>query len=531
MGRAYSDITFTPTVRDTQTELGSRAQYAFLDMLPDRGDMLTPREAQFIAEADHFFQATVSETGWPYVQHRGGPTGFLKVLDPKTLGFADYRGNLQYLSVGNLRKDDRIALIIVDALNRRRLKLLGRVALVDLDGDDALRHAVVDEAYGATVERAFVIRIEGWDWNCPQHITTRLTEAEVGTIVDPLRQQVQRLRTQLAAAKASARPTLSDLGDGPLALRIAGVRQLTAAVRAYDLAAVDGAPLPAVQAGAHLDVPVRLADGTTTTRAYSIASSPLRTDAWEIAVLREPTGAGGSTAVHEDFAIGLRLHCGMPTNGFPLSHGPHGAVLVAGGIGITPIKAMAHALAAAGADFSLHYACRSRAQAPFVGQMAESFGARMTVHAADEGRRLDVPALLRTVDAAAHVYVCGPAGLIDAVRTGADEAGIATDRIHFERFVAPRDETDGQGFDVHLVRSGVDVHVPPGRSILEALEARGIRPPASCRIGTCGTCATRVVAGDPLHRDTVLTPKQRQMEHLMCICVSRADGAGLRLDC
>ena len=111
MGRAYSDITFTPTVRDVQSEMGSREQYAFLDTMSDRGDVLTARESQFIAEADHFFQATVSETGWPYVQHRGGPKGFLKVLDARTIGFADFRGNVQYLSGGNLRRDDRIAML------------------------------------------------------------------------------------------------------------------------------------------------------------------------------------------------------------------------------------------------------------------------------------------------------------------------------------------------------------------------------------------------------------------------------------
>ncbi|ATU66182.1 pyridoxamine 5'-phosphate oxidase family protein [Piscinibacter gummiphilus] len=530
MGRAYSDITFTPTVREVQTELGSREQYAFLDAHPDRGDTLTPREAEFVAEADHFFQATVGETGWPYVQHRGGPKGFLKVLDPRTLAFADFRGNVQYLSVGNLRQDDRISLIVMDYLNRRRLKLLGRVTLVNAEDDPVLLAAVRDEAYGATVERAFVIHLEGWDWNCPQHITTRLTEAEVGTIVSPLRAQVQKMRTQLAAAKAAAPRIAENLGDGPLALRVAGVRQLTATVRAYELVAADGTPLPTVQAGAHLDVPVRLGDGTVSTRSYSIASSPLRTDAYEIAVLREPEGRGGSAAVHEAFAIGLRLNCAPPVNAFALEAAPHHAVLVAGGIGITPIKAMAHALAAAGREFELHFACRSRAQAPFLGQLVEQFGARVRVHATDEGQRLDVPALLRSIGFSAHVYVCGPSGLIDAVRTGADEAGIDPRRVHFERFVAPRDDTDAQGFTVRLVRSEVDVVVPPGCSILEALEARGFRPPASCRIGTCGTCAMRVVGGDPLHRDAVLTAEQRQVQHLMCICVSRAEGTGLRLD-
>lgn len=205
MGRAYSDITFTPEVRSVQTELGSREQYAFLDTMADRGDALTPREIDFIQDADHFFQATVSETGWPYVQHRGGPKGFLKVLNPKLIAFADFRGNLQYLSVGNLRRDDRISLILVDFPKRRRLKLLGRVELVeagDSEKGDAAIAAVAESSYAATVERVFLIAIEGWDWNCPQHITPRFTEAEVATLMAPLRAQVAKLREQVTQLKA-----------------------------------------------------------------------------------------------------------------------------------------------------------------------------------------------------------------------------------------------------------------------------------------------------------------------------------------
>lgn len=220
MGRAYSDITFTPGVREVQAEMGSREHYASFDTMPDRGDSLTPREIQFIEQADHFFQATVSETGWPYVQHRGGPKGFLKVISPKVVGFADFRGNLQYLSVGNLRRDDRISLILVDFANRRRLKLLGRVQLVE-SGDskegDAAIAAVGNPAYAATVERAFLIAIEGWDWNCPQHITRRFTETEVAALMAPLRTQLQELQAQLAEARSAA-PTGPSAPADPLDL-------------------------------------------------------------------------------------------------------------------------------------------------------------------------------------------------------------------------------------------------------------------------------------------------------------------------
>lgn len=528
MGRAYSDITFTPGVREVQSRMGSREQYAFLDTTSERGDALTRREAQFIREADHFFQATISETGWPYVQHRGGPAGFLKVIDAKTIGFADYRGNLQYLSVGNLLKDDRISIIIVDYPNRRRLKLLGHVRLAEPGVDDAAIAAVRDAGYAATVERAFIITIEGWDWNCPQHITPRFTEAEVATLVKPLQEQIQRLRAQAPATKPVA--ASRGLGDGPLALKVAGVRQLTDAVRAYELVSADGTPLPAFSAGAHLDVPVRLPDGTASTRAYSIASSPLRTDAYEIAVLNEPDGKGGSLGVHRDLVLGLRLNTSMPGNDFPLEARAHRAVLVAGGIGITPIKAMAHALAARGDDFELHYATRSRAQAAYLGELTASFGERVKVHAKDEGQRLQVRELVAGLQPDEHLYVCGPSRLIDEVRSAAAAAGVAAQHIHFEKFTAETTRPGDHEFVVHLARSGKDLRVPPGQTILEVAEAQGLRLAASCRIGNCATCATRVLAGEPSHRDEVLTDEQKKDQALMCVCVSRAQGAEITLD-
>ena len=541
MGRAYSDITFTPTVREVQAEKGSREQYAFLDTMSDRGEALTPREAQFLAEADHFFQATVSETGWPYVQHRGGPKGFLKVLDSRTIGFADFRGNVQYLSVGNLRKDDRLSMIVVDYPNRRRLKLLGRVELVEAgvspQGEAGIA-ARGDPGHGGAVERAFLVPIGGWGWNCPQHITPRFTEAEVASLTAPLRAQVQKLKAQLSDAKAalaaSQTPSASmpppSLGDGPRAVTIPGGRQLTPSVRAFELRTADGSPLPAVVAGAHLDLPVRLADGTDSTRSYSIASSPHRSDAYEIAVQRESEGRGGSMAVHEDFRLGLRLNASMPRALFSLAETAHRAVLIAGGIGITPIKAMAHALVARGAAFELHYAVRSRAQAPFLGELVDAFGERVKVHAKDEGQRLDVQALMLGLGETDHVYVCGPWRLIDAVSAAAREAAVSAARVHAEKFSVERAKPGDREFVVHLVRSGKDLLVPKDRSILEVAEAQGVRVPASCRIGNCGTCATRVVAGTPAHRDDVLTDAQKSDQRLMCVCVSRADGDELTLE-
>jgi predicted pyridoxine 5'-phosphate oxidase superfamily flavin-nucleotide-binding protein len=213
MSRAYSDIAFTPTVRAVQTRLGSRSGYEPLDHTDDRRDALGDAEAAFIEARDGFYQATVGETGWPYVQFRGGPAGFLKVLDAKTIGYADFRGNVQYISVGNLNGNDRVSIILMDYANRRRLKILGRVRLVDERDDPALVARLELPHYRARVERAVVITVEAYDWNCPQHITPRFTEQEIAQAVAPLHAEISTLKKALAE---SARTRCSMSADQPL---------------------------------------------------------------------------------------------------------------------------------------------------------------------------------------------------------------------------------------------------------------------------------------------------------------------------
>lgn len=202
MGRAFSDIAFTPTVRAMQTRMGSREAYARLDAAPDRRDSLTEREADFIEARDGFYQASVSETGWPYVQFRGGPAGFLRVLDSKTIAYADFRGNLQYISMGNLQGNDKVALILMDYAARSRLKILGRVRQVAAADDPQLLARLMPAGYDAQPQRAVVIEVEAFDWNCPQHITPRYTEEEVEAAVMPLRDELARLEKELAQARA-----------------------------------------------------------------------------------------------------------------------------------------------------------------------------------------------------------------------------------------------------------------------------------------------------------------------------------------
>ncbi len=203
MARAFTDIMFTPSVLAVQAAEGSAEAYApFLSDEAERRDEIGPAEAAFIQARDGFYQATVTETGWPYVQFRGGPAGFLSVIDAKTIAYADYRGNRQYISVGNLVANDRIALILMDYPNQRRLKVWGRVKLVDRREDPALVARVHVGGGRGKPERAVIITVEAIDWNCPQHIPQRLTVEEFAPVLNNLTAEIERLRAENAELKS-----------------------------------------------------------------------------------------------------------------------------------------------------------------------------------------------------------------------------------------------------------------------------------------------------------------------------------------
>ena len=195
MGR-FGKVAFTPSVKAMQERMGSRKAYRRFDSAGDEPDALGADEAAFLAERDSFYMASVGEGGWPYIQHRGGPKSFVRVLDEHTLGFADYAGNRQYISVGNVAQDDRVALIFVDYPNRARLKVLAHAKIVTAaDAPETLAKLVIP-GYDPRVERGFVLKVEGLDWNCPQHITPRFTEEEIQAMEAPLLQRLQALEKE-----------------------------------------------------------------------------------------------------------------------------------------------------------------------------------------------------------------------------------------------------------------------------------------------------------------------------------------------
>jgi predicted pyridoxine 5'-phosphate oxidase superfamily flavin-nucleotide-binding protein len=202
MGNKFAEIAFTPSVLAVQKRMGSSKYYDKTLRGESYNQELGPDETAFIRLRDTFYMASVSETGWPYVQHRGGPPGFIKVLDATTLGFADYRGNRQYISVGNVSKDDRVAIIFIDYPNRTRLKLLGHARIVDA-GESELLAALDMPAYQARVERGFLIKVAAYDWNCPQHITPRFTQAEIEAVMGNLKQRIADIEAELQECRST----------------------------------------------------------------------------------------------------------------------------------------------------------------------------------------------------------------------------------------------------------------------------------------------------------------------------------------
>ena len=200
MARAFADIAFTDSVKEIQVRYGSRNVYSGLAFDLDQSDRLTEFEINFLSESDSFYLGTVGENGWPYVQHRGGPKGVLQVLDDKTIAYAEFNGNQQYISLGNIHANEKVLLFVMDYPNRRRLKIWARAQLVDANINVELIARMNNLEYPARADRAVLLSVEAIDWNCPQHITQRFSNAEIAQVLTPLLEENHMLKLQLAQA-------------------------------------------------------------------------------------------------------------------------------------------------------------------------------------------------------------------------------------------------------------------------------------------------------------------------------------------
>jgi vanillate O-demethylase ferredoxin subunit len=323
----------------------------------------------------------------------------------------------------------------------------------------------------------------------------------------------RRLRSLPPVREAVNRSNLIDVV-------VTAVWDETPAVRALELRAVQGGELPAFDAGAHVDVYLP----RDVIRQYSIWSDPHDRTRYCIAVLKTPDSRGGSVAVHA-LQQGAQIKIAPPRNTFALVDDAPASVLIAGGIGVTPIIAMASRLATLRKPFTVHYCARRREDAAFVPQLQALVpeGA-LTLHFSDEPHpgRFHARAVLAAAPPGAHIYVCGPARLIESVLAAGRELGWSEDRLHAELFKAAAPGADSQAFDLHLIRSGRVVHVPAQQTALDVLVAHGIGIPSSCAQGICGTCVTKVLDGVPDHRDRYLTPAEHDSGTVFTPCCSRA---------
>lgn len=298
----------------------------------------------------------------------------------------------------------------------------------------------------------------------------------------------------------------------------------------FELCAADGRELPPFEAGAHIDVHI----GAGLIRQYSLCNHPEERHRYLIGVLDDPASRGGSQAMHERVVQGQLLDISEPRNLFALDHQGTRHLLFAGGIGITPILAMACELSHRGADFELHYCFRSQERAAFIEQLLHSpFAGRVHLHddSGAQAQKLDAAALLADPDAGRHLYVCGPGGFMGYILGAAEKAGWPEAQVHREFFAATptRLGTDAP-FEVELASSGQVFHIPADRSVFEVLDEAGIAIETSCEQGICGSCITRVLQGVPDHRDQFMTAAEHACNDQFTPCCSRAKSPRLVLD-
>lgn len=317
-----------------------------------------------------------------------------------------------------------------------------------------------------------------------------------------------------------------------IALRLLSRRHVARDIAVFEFASADDRKLPPFSAGSHVDLHLP----GDIIRPYSLSNSPGMADRYEFGVLREPSSRGGSRALHEHVSVGDVLLANPPRQLFGLKPEARRSVLVAGGIGVTPLLAMAEALAQLNAEFTMHYTTRSRERCAYLDRLATPHLAprvRLYHDEDDERPRFDAAAALGVPEIGTHVYVCGPGGFIDHVLATAARLGWPPSKVHIESFT-PRGKnhagTPNRPFQMVIASTGKVLEVPADRSAISVLSECGMAPPMSCEQGICGTCVTTVLEGEPEHRDSYLTEGDRARGDCFTPCCSRSKSPRLVLD-
>ncbi|MBT5076804.1 MAG: oxidoreductase [Rhodospirillales bacterium] len=320
-----------------------------------------------------------------------------------------------------------------------------------------------------------------------------------------------------------------------LELKVTEARNLTHSIKMFELVAVGGGDLPEFDAGAHIDIHT----GAGVVRSYSLANDPADRSRYVTAILREENGGGGSKWMHDTVAIGDVLKTSEPSNNFPLKEDAGESIFLAGGIGITPMMAMGHRLKSIGGKCHLHYCSKSADDTAFLEEAKTLFGDNITFHhdGGDPSKGIKKNEVFAIRPDGAHLYVCGPAGLLNAVRTAV--AHWPDDAVHFELFTSARTEEEqaevatrgNEAFEIELAKTGTTLTVPADKTILDVLLDEGLSVPYACEEGWCGACIIDLVSGKGDHRDEVLSNAEKEADNKIQVCISRAmPGEKLVLD-
>jgi len=463
------------------------------------GKKLGQIQRALIEKADTFFVTSAHPEHGIDASHRGGQPGFVQIINNQQLRIPDFAGNSMFNTLGNFTSYPYAGLIFIDFETGQILQLTGQPEILwQLDDPQ-------NETGGT--HRYWQLDITCWRQSTLPH-------RFVWEFLDASPYIPEHRKTQT---------------KNSISLTVKRIQQETDRVKSFCLRASDNRELPAFQAGAHIQVHLKLLDGSITKRHYSLLNSPADRKTYEIAVLKEPDGRGGSLYMHEQIHQGDVLQVSIPKNEFTMTTKSEHNILIAGGIGITPIVSMLHKLTADNKSCELHYSASTFSDLALRQRVEQLAGDRAHFYATKEpdGRRMDIDKIMATPRPGVQVYVCGPRGLINAVRNSADLLGWPSAQIHFESFHSQPLPGD-RPIRVKLVRSNKVLTVPAERTILDTLLEAGISVPHTCKRGECTMCTTQVVSGVPDHRDLCLTANEKKSS--MCLCVSRARTDDLALD-
>ncbi len=481
---------------------------------PKKGTRLTNQQIEIITDADSLFVGSANpiatgsaddnltgqlQSHGGDVSYRGGYPGFVEILDGRRLRIPDYQGNSMFNTLGNIQSYPKAGIVFIDFDQGRLLQVSGRAKIL-WGFDDP-----TNKSNGT--QRFWELDVENWqETDLPSEMDWHFFD------YSPHNPREQKVK-----------------GITNLNLKVQSIEDKSPRIKLFTLVSEDGANLPTFEPGAHLPVELTLDDSSKIKRHYSLVSSNEENRYYQIAVQRESNGRGGSMHLHQHGQVNSLISAKPPRNEFPLSPIGQHTILIAGGIGITPILSMLRALVDKDASFEIHYSAKTLADLAFKKEVSDLAGdkAHFYYSTGKNARRLNLNSVMQQMQNDSHIFLCGPVRLIETARNIGETLGINSAQIHFESFGASPIDGDSE-IEVTLKKSAMVVIVKQSQTILEALIEKNISVPHDCKRGECGMCAVEVIKGNVDHRDVYLNKQERQKR--MCVCVSRAKGKGLTLD-